>query len=106
MSGAVLTVRRQWTLLFRAKWSVQRYGVIAAGAHYGGNIINAIATGTLTAAVSWPLGATAQMWTYVWGLASGEFKDAPRKSYLLIGIGAILFAIGIIYLRWALVSST
>ena len=105
MSGAVLTIRRQWTLLLRANWKVQRYSVFAAGAHYGGNIINAIATTTLTAAVSWPLGATAQLWTYVWGLASGEFKDAPRKSYLLIGISAMLFGTGIIYLRWALMST-
>ena len=101
-SGTVLTVRRQWPILFRAKWTVQRYSVMAAGAHYGGNIINAFATGTLTAAVSWPLGTTSQLWTYIWGLASGEFKDAPRKSYLLIGLSAILFVAGIIYLRWAL----
>ena len=103
LSGSLLTLRRQWTKSFQAKWTVQRYGIMAAGAHYGGNIINAFATSTLTAAVSWPLGATAQLWTYAWGLASGEFKDAPRKSYLLIGTGALLFVAGILYLRWALV---
>ena len=105
LSGAIMTARRQWPLFIRAKWNVQQYAVIAAGGHYGGNIINAFATGTLTAAVSWPLGTTSQLWTYVWGLATGEFKGAPRKSYLLIAAGAALYLAGIVYLRWALTRS-
>jgi hypothetical protein len=102
LSGSVLTARRQWSLLLRAQWSMQRYAILTAGAHYGGNVINAFATGALTTAVSWPLGTTSQLWTYVWGLAAGEFKDAPRKSVLLILASAILFVAGIAYLRWAL----
>ena len=101
-SGAALTIRRQWPLFRDAGWRMHRYSVIAAGAHYGGNIINAFATDALTAAVSWPLGTTSQLWTYVWGLATGEFKGAPRKSYLLIAAGGALYAVGILYLRWAL----
>ncbi len=101
-SGAVLTIRRQWSLLRRAGWAMHRYSLIAAGAHYGGNIINAFATGALTAAVSWPIGTTSHLWTYFWGLATGEFKGAPRKSYLLIATGALLYLAGILYLRWAL----
>ena len=104
-SGAVLTRRRQWSLFFRAGWRMHRYSLIAAGAHYGGNTINAFATGALTAAVSWPLGTTSQLWTYAWGLATGEFKGAPRKSYLLIATGALLYVAGILYLRWALLRS-
>lgn len=102
ISGAVLTRRRQWSLFLRASWTMRRYSLLAAGAHYGGNIINAFATGALTAAVSWPIGTTSQLWTYVWGLATGEFKGAPRKSYLLIAAGALLYVAGILYLRWAL----
>lgn len=101
-SGAVLTIRRQWSLLRRAGWSMHRYSLIAAIAHYGGNIINAFATGALTAAVSWPIGTTSHLWTYFWGLATGEFKGAPRKSFLLIATGALLYLAGILYLRWAL----
>lgn len=101
-SGAVLTRRRQWAVLLRAGWKLHRYSAIAAGAHYGGNIINAFATGALTAAISWPLGTTSQLWTYFWGLATGEFKGAPRRSYLLIAAGAALYCAGILYLRWAL----
>ena len=104
-SGAVLTIRRQWPLFLGAGWKKHRYSIIAAGAHYGGNIINAFVTVTLTAAVSWPIGTTSQLWTYVWGLATGEFKGAPRKSYLLIAAGAVLYAAGILYLRWALMRS-
>ncbi len=104
-SGAILTLRRQWSLFLRAGWAKHRYSLIAAGAHYGGNIINAFATGALTAAVSWPIGTTSQLWTYVWGLATGEFKGAPRKSYLLIATGALLYLAGILYLRWALLRS-
>ena len=101
-SGAILTVRRQWPLFLNAGWRMHRFSIIAAFAHYGGNIINAFATGALTAAVSWPIGTTSQLWTYVWGLATGEFKGAPRKSYLLIAAGGTLYAVGILYLRWAL----
>ena len=106
LSGTILTVRRQWLVFLRANWSVQKYAVIAAGGHYGGNIINAFATGTLTAAISWPVGATSQLWTFVWGLATGEFKGAPRKSYLLIATGAVLYVSAILYLRWALLRSS
>ena len=101
-SGVAMTRRRQWTTFLRAGWRMHRYSVIAAGAHYGGNIINAFATGALTAAVSWPIGTTSQLWTYAWGLATGEFKGAPRKSYLLLAVGALLYLAGILYLRWAL----
>ena len=105
-SGARLTRRRQWSLFIGAGWRIHRYSLIAAGAHYGGNIINAFATGALTAAVSWPIGTTSQLWTYVWGLATGEFKRAPRKSYLLLASGAALYVAGILYLRWALLRSS
>lgn len=101
-SGAVLTARQQWSTLLRAGWGKHRYSLIAAIAHYGGNIINAFATGALTAAVSWPIGTTSHLWTYVWGLITGEFKGAPRKSYLLLASGALLYLAGILYLRWAL----
>ena len=105
LSGAILTRRRQWAAFIGASWHSQRYAFIAAGGHYGGNIINAFATGALTAAVSWPIGTTSQLWTYLWGLATGEFKGAPRKSYLLITAGAALYLAGILYLRWALLRS-
>lgn len=104
-SGAVLTLRRQWSLLLHAGWTMHRYSLIAALAHYGGNIVNAFATGALTAAVSWPIGTTSQLWTYLWGLATGEFKGAPRRSYWLIAAGAALYLAGILYLRWALMRS-
>ena len=104
-SGAVLTARRQWSLLLRAGWAMHRYSLIAAIAHYGGNIINAFATGALTAAVSWPISTTSHLWTYLWGLATGEFRGAPRRSFLLLAAGGALYLAGILYLRWALLRS-
>lgn len=104
-SGAVLTARRQWSLLLRAGWSMHRYSFIAAISHYGGNIINAFATGALTAAVSWPISTTSHLWTYLWGLATGEFKGAPRRSFLLLSVGGALYLAGVLYLRWALLRS-
>lgn len=104
-SGAVLTIRRQWSLLRRAGWAMHRYSLIAAIAHYGGNIINAFVTGALTAAVSWPIGTTSHLWTYLWGLATGEFKGAPRRSFVLLAAGGALYLAGILYLRWALLRS-
>ena len=104
-SGAVLTARRQWSLLLRAGWAMHRYSLIAAIAHYGGNIINAFATGALTAAVSWPISTTSHLWTYLWGLATGEFKGAPRRSFILLSVGGALYLAGVLYLRWALLRS-
>ena len=101
-SGAVLTIRRQWSLLLRAGWEMRRYSLIAAIAHYGGNIINAFATGALTAAVSWPVSTTSHLWTYLWGLATGEFRGAPRRSFVLLAAGGALYLAGVLYLRWAL----
>jgi hypothetical protein len=99
VSVTFLTLHRDWPKVFRAKLTVHRYALISAGAHYGGNIIHTFATGALTAAVAWPLGTTAALWTYLWGLWSGEFKGVPRGAWTLIAASMLFCLIGIFVLK-------
>ena len=48
----------------------------------------------LSTAIAWPLGTGGNLWTYLWGLAFGEFKGAPYKAWLLLGLTVALFAGG------------
>jgi hypothetical protein len=93
-SGGVLTQRRQWGRIFHARPRYLLYGLLAALAHYGGNIIHTFATARLSSVISWPLGFTSGLWTQMWGLVYGEFRGAPKKAYLWLAAGVILYALG------------
>ena len=41
-----------------------------------------------------PLGITAGLWTQMWGLVYGEFRGSPRKAYVALAGGIILYIIG------------
>lgn len=69
--------------------------VLSGVAHYGGNIMHALAAPTVGLAISWPLSQTMAFWGIFWGLIHGEFKGASRKVYLLIFSAIGLFVIGI-----------
>jgi glucose uptake protein GlcU len=93
-SGLVLTRRKQWGRLFQTRPHYLLYGLLAAVAHYGGNIIHTFATARLSSVISWPLGFTSGLWTQMWGLVYGEFRGAPRWAYLWLAVGVILYALG------------
>ncbi len=93
-SGTVLTVRREWHRLWRASFQIQKFGIGAGLFHYGGNIIQAFAASFLSAAIAFPLGITSGLWTQMWGLAYGEFKDSPPKAYIALFGGVALYIIG------------
>jgi len=93
-SGGILTQRRQWSRIFHARPRYLLYGLLAALAHYGGNIIHTFATARLSSVISWPLGFTSGLWTQMWGLVYGEFRGAPRWAYLWLAAGVILYALG------------
>lgn len=93
-SGGILTQRRQWGRLFHAKPRHLLYGLLAAFAHYGGNIIHTFATARLSSVISWPLGFTSGLWTQLWGLVYGEFRGASKKAYLWLAAGVILYGVG------------
>lgn len=89
-SGIPLTVRKEWGTVLRAPLSVHKFGILSGLAHYGGNMLHTFGTAFLSAAISWPLGVTANLWTQLWGLAYGEFRGASRRVYAALA-GAILF---------------
>lgn len=93
-SGLLLTIRKQWPLVMRAGLKLHKFGILAGLAHYGGNIIHTFSTASLSAVISWPLGMTAGLWTQLWGLIYGEFKGAPRKSYVALTAAVICYFIG------------
>jgi hypothetical protein len=92
--GITLTVRKQWGVFKTHGFRTHILGVLSGLAHYGGNIIHTFATRSLSSVVAWPLGFTAGLWTQLWGLIYGEFKGAPKKSYLLLGGGVVCYLLG------------
>lgn len=92
--GIPLTIRKQWHVFTTYKISIHRLGIFSGFAHYGGNILHTFATRNLSSVVSWPLGFTSGLWTQMWGLAFGEFKNSPVKAYLFLGGGVLCYLIG------------
>lgn len=92
--GIPLTIKKQWHVFRTAGFSIHRLGLLSGFAHYGGNIIHTFATRNLSSVVSWPLGFTSGLWTQMWGLVFGEFKNSPVKAYLYLGGGVLFYLIG------------
>jgi len=93
-SGVLLARSRQWRRVFRAPLSLHKLGVISGLCHYGGNIIHTYSTAFLSSAVSWPLSVTAGLWTQLWGFVYGEFKGSPKRVYIALFTGIILYLLG------------
>ena len=93
-SGLLLTLRKQWPVVLRAGFKLHKLGILAGLAHYGGNIIHTFATASLSTVIAWPLGMTAGLWTQLWGLVYGEFKGAPRRSYIALTAAVVCYFIG------------
>lgn len=72
--------------------------LIAAFCHFGGNVLHAVAAPVVSVVVATPLGYSYSMWSYVWGLAYGEFKGASRKTYAVLAGGIALFVAGVVVL--------
>ncbi len=93
-SGSLLTVRRQWRLVFQAPFSIHKFGIWSGLFHYGGNIIHTYSSAFLSTAVTFPLGLTSGLWTQVWGILYGEYKGAPRRVYLFLAGAVSLYILG------------
>jgi len=99
-SGIPLTRRKEWYKIWQAPMRIHKFGIFSGLFHFGGNIIHTFATGVLTAAVSWPLGLTAGLWTQLWGIKYGEFKGAPRKSYFFQAGGFACYILGAFFIAF------
>jgi len=93
-SGLLLTINKQWSIIFHAPMSVHKFGIISGLFHYGGNIIHTFATASLSSVVSWPLGITASLWTQLWGLVYGELRGAPCRAYLALFLSIAFYLLG------------
>jgi hypothetical protein len=93
-SGIQITRRHEWRLIREAPLKIHKLGIISGLCHYGGNIIHTFATGSLSSAVSWPLGLTAGLWTQLWGIKYGEFKGSPKRAYVFQAISFICYVMG------------
>lgn len=89
-----LTRKKEWGLFRALKPSFYLMIAAASSLHYLGNILNGMATKALSSAISWPLSMTAGLWTQFWGMVYGEFNDAPKKAYWLLGSGVACYLIG------------
>ncbi|MGL5722592.1 MAG: hypothetical protein ACRCY4_09360, partial [Brevinema sp.] len=73
------------------------FTALAGMAHYGGNVIQAIATPFLGTAIAWPLGQTMVLWSILWGVLYGEFKGPDSiRAYKFLGLSVLLFFSGIL----------
>ncbi len=93
-SGVALTRHGEWHRVFTAPWRTHKFGVWSGLFHYGGNIIHTFSTAFLSASIAFPLGITAGLWTQMWGLVYGEFKGSPRRAYVALAGGILLYVIG------------
>jgi hypothetical protein len=93
-SGFMLTKKKQWGIVLHTPLSIAKFGIVSGIFHYGGNIIHTFATAYLSSAVSWPLGVTSGLWTQLWGLVYGEFRQAPKKAYAALIVGILLYLLG------------
>jgi len=89
-----LTRNKQWSSFKQVDFKIHKFGILSGFAHYGGNIIHTFATRNLSAVVAWPLGITNGLWTQMWGLAFGEFKGSPTKTYFYLAGGILCYLIG------------
>jgi glucose uptake protein GlcU len=93
-SGVRLMRKKQWPIVFRAPFSIHKFGIWSGLFHYGGNIIHTYASAFLSTVVSFPLGLTGGLWVHFWGIVFGEYKGSPRKVYVFLGISLLLYIVG------------
>lgn len=93
-SGIIITQRKQWHTILKAPLNILKFGVFSGIFHFGGNIIHTFSTASLSSVISWPLGVTYTLWTLLWGIVYGEFRGAPRRSFILLAIAVLLYLAG------------
>lgn len=70
--------------------------LIAACCHFGGNVLHTFFAPVISVTIATALGNSYHLWSYVWGLLYGEFKGSSVKTYAILGIGILLFVIGVV----------
>lgn len=76
---------------------------IAAFCHFGGNLLNAVASPVVSVVIATGIGYSYGIWSYLWGILYGEFKGASKRTMAVLGSGLALFIAGIVILTWNIV---
>lgn len=102
-SGIRLTRAHQWNTMFCRKYR-RSYAIacLCAACHYGGNLIHTVSSAVLSVSVSWLIGRTGSMWTYLWGIYHKEYKGASVKTYLVLFTGILVYILGVFLLAYSL----
>lgn len=99
-----LTKEKKWHIFLhpgKGMKIILLMALIAAFCHFGGNVLHAIAAPVVSVVIATTLGNSYSMWSYVWGLAYGEFRGAHKKTYAILAAGVGLFLAGVIVLSLA-----
>lgn len=97
ISGTILTVHKQWHVLFSNK-KVLAMSAASAVCHYGGNLLYSLSAPILSHAVAWPIGTSFSFWQYVWGIAYGEYRRTSVKTKVMLSLAMAGFILGILVL--------
>ncbi|RED65268.1 MULTISPECIES: hypothetical protein [Cohnella] len=95
-SGYLLTKQKQLRSVLDKKYKKAiMISCLCGVCHYGGNLIHVLAAPMISVAVSWLIGRSGNMWTYVWGIYHKEYTGASFKTYgvLTVGIGIYIFGV-------------
>lgn len=76
---------------------------VAAFCHFGGNVLHAVFAPVVSVAIATVMGNSYHCWSYIWGLVYGEFKGASGKTYGMLGLGILMFVVGVVLLSLEIV---
>ena len=96
-SGTMLTLKHEWlkALCMGESKRPLAYGAVAAVCHYGGNLLSIICMPVLSATLSFLIGRSANIWTFIFGIHLGEFSGASKRVRSLLVSGMLCYFIGI-----------
>lgn len=98
-SGYLLARRKQLDSVFDKKHKKAiAISCLCGACHYGGNLIHVLAAPMISVAVSWLIGRSGNMWTYLWGIYHKEYKGASGKTYGVLALGICIYIFGVILL--------
>lgn len=96
VSSIRLIRERRWLDLLRPDHKMLLCAFVAAVCHFGGDVIYMIASPSLSMSVAWPLCSTSNLWSYFWGVLSGEYRGCGKKAAMLLSLGIVLFVTGVL----------
>jgi hypothetical protein len=92
----------RWSALFCPGWKLAGYAAIASVCHFGGDIVYMLAAPALSMGVAWPLATTSNLWSYLWGIAAGEYRACGKTAMAFLGCGIALFILGVLLMSYIL----